>query len=440
MSYSVCLIDDAFPTSQISEIDDTKRLNSSNLKALLAKDDIWADENVKTLTGKLVGDAEAWSVSAFTNPNIYFNCRKDELYTPEIVIFDWEYPTKDKSTAEHLQTILETCFSIIYIFTGADKKHEVDSLIQKEPFNLYKERIRVMHKEDKNSVENMLKEVKKVYESSFSFKFGKELRSNALNSIEKILVELGKITIKEASNYFANKKDLIDFTAERFRNYLISAEFENTQEKVSTRNANNDEIIKQLWFYRLYFRKDEKDKYVRRGDIIQLGDTSDTLYIVISGDCDLQRFWHKNLGHLTLLPLYIMKKENTDLIDKKLCLTRKKNELKDKLCQASLTGRIDCLCEGPFILPFLKINNVFCAYFGLPTAITSINVTVADNKLKDEPLTYGHLSNYRYLLSLSEPFLTPLIQNILDKISGVGVPDFGLAKDIIKDSNNTLLQ
>ena len=76
--------------------------------------------------------------------------------------------------------------------------------------------------------------------------------------------------------------------------------------------------------------------------------------------------------------------------------------------------------------------------------MTSIDIPkpagLLDDKLKAEPLRYNHLEGYKYLFSISEPFLTPLVQKILNEISGLGVPDFRTAKEIIKGDSNNLLK
>jgi DNA (cytosine-5)-methyltransferase 1 len=49
---------------------------------------------------------------------------------------------------------------------------------------------------------------------------------------------------------------------------------------------------------------------VRRGDIVK---KDGKYYLVISADCDLRRFWHKNLGSINLLPLHHLHNSNAEL-------------------------------------------------------------------------------------------------------------------------------
>jgi hypothetical protein len=255
---------------------------------------------------------------------------------------------------------------------------------------------------------------------------------------------LGNVASKDAKIYFGDKKDLIDFISERFKNYMATTQFEHLSNKDLTAKKYDEAIIRQLWFYRLFYFKDQKDTLIRRGDIIQEGDNNKVLYMVISGDCDLKRFWHKNFGHLSVLPLHLMAEGNTELIEKRLCLTRAKSKLKNELCQSSLTGKMGNISEAAFILPFLKIDNVFRSFLGLPASLTSIYIPkptgLAEGKLKSEPLKYGHLDGYKYMFTISEPFLTPLIQKVLNDISGLGVPDFNTAEEIVKTDSNKILK
>jgi len=50
--------------------------------------------------------------------------------------------------------------------------------------------------------------------------------------------------------------------------------------------------------------------------------------------------------------------------------------------------------------------------------------------LKNERLKYSYWSEYRRIMTVSEPFISPLIEHILKSLSGYGVPDY--PKDIRK--------
>jgi len=117
MNLSICVIDDEIPASKEPSIYDYKRLNSSNLKLLLSNGAIWDKKELKDLIEELIKKTGEWDISAFTDPSLYLNCHAEELYSPEIIILDLDFPTTPKSTEEHIMDILMSSFSIVYIYT-----------------------------------------------------------------------------------------------------------------------------------------------------------------------------------------------------------------------------------------------------------------------------------------------------------------------------------
>ncbi|MBK7229840.1 MAG: hypothetical protein IPH97_13460 [Ignavibacteriales bacterium] len=113
----------------------------------------------------------------------------------------------------------------------------------------------------------------------------------------------------------------------------------------------------------------------------------------------------------------------------------------------SLSGKIDPFNEDHFILPFIEINNnadekgaeTYINLWGIPKDISHKYLKPQDgidqDTLKDQPLTYEHLRDYERIASLSEQFLTPLIQKILNSISGFGTPDYhSIIQKMIKEN------
>lgn len=452
MSYSVCVIDDSIPAAKMPEtIDDAERLNRSNLKLLLTDSSIWDDENIKSLMQQFAENLDTWNLSAFTNPDFFKTCCKNELYRPDVIILDYDFPSvSDKNWFRpYLLELLNNKFVIVSIYTGADAKQTVEQLLMEPDFNQYKERVFVLPKEGDNSAKTLLDKINTLYENSFSCKFGKELKHNAIDAIDKILIDLGKVTLNDVSNYFKitqdTTSDLIDFVAERFRNQLSVADFSELPTALPENTPTSVELCEKLWSHRLYFYSNSSDKKVRKGDII-VNNSGTRLFLVISATCDLSRCWHKNFGRVNVIPLHRLDKTNKGLIEKKLLLTRKKENVKDNLSQKSLTTSIEGFPEGPFILPFLKIQDKFNDFIGFPKEIMSLPVKKPANitdcaKLKDAPLDYDHWSLYKKLCSISEPFQTPLVELILSAIAGCGVPDYPeKIKEAIKERSRKIFE
>ena len=119
MSYSVSIIDNDIPASgaqaQAFGINDTSLLNGSNLHLLLQKE-TWADEVIKNLTETLLGQREddgvsaKWDVYGFTNPSFYINAIDNSFFRSDVVVFDWEYPGAQNTTATNPESNLKEIF------------------------------------------------------------------------------------------------------------------------------------------------------------------------------------------------------------------------------------------------------------------------------------------------------------------------------------------
>lgn len=452
--YSICIVDDKIPAA--GKMDDTVRLNSNNLKYLKDKVSDWADSQVREFVERLL-NIQGWTLSGFTDPNFLINCIDEELYRPDIVIFDWEYsstPVGSDGVEQSLMEILQQSFSIVFIFTGADKLDEINAILKKPNFDKFKNRLKVKDKTDKDSTRSLYDEIEKMRKQNFSFKFGVELRKKSLEAVDKILIELGKVELAQAVNYFKldgdTGKDIIDFIGERFKNHLTTTQFKELHEEVknlderdshleeSAEEGKDDgkpdlEIAKKLWSYRLYFYHSENDTLVRKGDIIEM---DNRMFIVVTADCHLTYFWHKNYGYLNLLPIHEIKKGD-EYIMKLATLTREEKKVKEKIVfneknkfVTSFSNEIKGLPDV-LILPFLKYGDKFKDFALFPKELTNTKIEIkeGDNQKSEKEkgkmgLKYDKNFEFTRIATISEPFLTPLIQHIFNSIAGYGTPDY----------------
>ena len=441
--HSVCIIDDGIPTEQeeLIEIDVAKQLDANTLRYLLREEIKWAaeEENLKSLIEKLIADESHWSVSAFKHPDFLMNSIKNDLVRPEIIVYDWEFHSEaldaKEKREEKLFNLLNESFAVVFIYSGADKAEEINSIIRSPRFESFMNRIKFIDKAcivgSMLSDEKLIAEVSNLRDSNFSFKFGSAIKQRSLEAVDKILVELGKATLNDVSSYLRltedTKKDLVDFIGERFRNRLgvmdLSELPDETEEPATTYDEN---LAMRLWAYRLYFYAGESDNIVRRGDIVRkTADNTDKLFLVISADCDLFRFWHKNLGIINLVTL--MKLDSN--LRERLSATIEPTKIKGEFSQTSLLSNVKCLTEGPFVLPFVEIEGEYLNYLVCPKEMCSVEVekparTPLREQLKKERLKYSDWSEYKRILTVSEPFLSPMIEHITKSLSGYGVPDY----------------
>jgi len=163
---------------------------------------------------------------------------------------------------------------------------------------------------------------------------------------------------------------------------------------------------------------------VRRGDIVEINGEK---VLIISSDCDLSRFWQKNMGYLMLTPLL-----RVDNVNLKKDLNTYNGDNISKFKISLLTN--PRFIESFTILPGLEIEDnggvkKYLDYIVAAKATRSIPIkkpdAVTDVKTA---LKYEHIEgigeSFKIRKRVADPFLTPLIQFILDNLTGFGVPDF----------------
>lgn len=445
MKHSICLIDDKIPLTddKVKPFikNPNRKINSSEIDFVLdtVPPEEWGEKELNTLLWELRKEQD-YKLSVFLNPEFFFNHNEyEEDYRPQIIILDWDFGLPD-STAKYLTDLLEFSFSLIFIYTGKDNKHSIEALINTTEFNKYKSRVFVFHKDENGSVEELKKQIDESEKNNFSFSFGQKLRESTLLATDKILIDLGKITVNQLGHYLkimeGRTRDFIDFLTERFRATISSGEYTGLENLQLEEGNSDDDVARAIWRYRLYNKPPESDNRVLRGDIITL---NGTYCLVISADCDLSRFWHKSYGFMNVIPLHPLKKSN-DQLKNRFLLTRKKANVNFK--HSSLTTTPNGLATGSFILPFMEINGENFSFYGFPKEIKSISIVTPEDldttdKKSSAHLKYLHLPNgAKRVANLSEPFLTPLIEHIFSSLAGYGVPDYpeSISKLIIENS------
>jgi hypothetical protein len=106
----------------------------------------------------------------------------------------------------------------------------------------------------------------------------------------------------------------------------------------------------------------------------------------------------------------------------------------------SLIGKVGELSEGPFVLPFVPIGDRLKHFIAIPKELISTKITTpsdwgtfTDRQKKEHPMKYAYWSGAERICTVSEPFLTPVIQHVLNTLGGIGVPDYpDQMKDILK--------
>jgi hypothetical protein len=448
MRYSVCIIDNDLPASgqeaQALGINDSGLLNASNLQLLIQREK-WTDQVIRNLTATLLeareqdGVTPKWDVYGFTHPSFYINAIDNGFFRSDLVIFDWDYPGGQNATVTNsesiLKQILDRTFCLIFIFSSADKKDEIEAILAKPEFQEYKERLQYLDKavDNVDQTNALLQKADEMYANNFSFQFASVLRRRSVQCADQILSDMGRASLNDVKNLLVvgegGKKDFIDFLAERFRTSIAGPNIYDLVKQIPTSAAApaiDPALASKVWSYRLYFQQETGDELVRRGDIVAVGDE---VLLVLSADCDLLRFWHKNLGIINAVALHALDQSNATLKDMlALCV---KPELA-KSSFGSLLGKMGNLPEGPFVLPFVPADTGGLKNFlAIPKDLVSRRIPtpagwsgLGKDARKDHPMRYEYWTGARRLCTVSEPFLTPVIQHVFNTIGGAGVPDY----------------
>lgn len=447
--YSLCLMDDNIPAME-GGLDDTEMIGPGQLLKLTENKDYWNEEPLRLLVENLLQKKDVWDVFAFTNPIFYLDRFEEELFRPDIMLFDWEYQADsgDMSTEECLIKILNDSFVIVLIFTGVDNSGQVTEIIESDEFKPFVNRVEIVHKDEDKAVDILMKKIEGLKQNNFAFKFGNDLKASSIRAVNKILIELGKVDIQSIKYFGIDEEgstDLVDFIAARYKNYMSSFKFDPPQRKNggSSGKDNNPDLIKRLWSHRLYFLNE--GDYVCRGDIV-INSNNSKAYIVISAACDLVKFWNKNWGHINLIPLHKIDSSLTEHLADFKFFRKTPGECKKDLSGTSLTSISSNYPDGTFIMPFVPVNGEFINYIGSAKEITSIKIDIpstihSKDEICAESLKYSHWPDFHRICMLSEPFITPLIEKALSTIGRLGVPDFGdEVKELIKAINKVSLQ
>lgn len=417
MKHSVCFIDDKIPVNQY--FNDTDIVSGMVVDFLLKSPDTkWNDSVVKKMCEKLRSESDKWAFSAFTSPAFYENYIKDNVYSPEIVIYDWDYNfgAGSDSSEEYLLNILEKSPTMIFIYSEDDNIEEIKQIVQKEKFMVYGDRLSIVNKGEKGSVEKIFLQIERKESDNFSFKYGHELIYKSNYAINKILSEISQLSIEDFlasivdekdGKYTSTNEDFVDVIIPRYKRALNNV----TWPDMSIKKHKNPSIsdIRRVWSYRLY-DDNSLSENVAMGDIVKKNNGG--YFLVISSDCHMARFWQKNGGYVSLVPLHRI---NSMLgkNQRQLMVNNKPNFSSVNSSQIPMT-----------ILPAVPVSSSELRDFiVLPKSMCSVKVA-EPNTGKKTPLTYKLFSGYSKVVSVVDPYKSPLIHFVMDSITGYGCPDF----------------
>lgn len=422
--YSICIVDDAIPIANANgDFDDTRIINSNVFKYLLEplNKNVWEEPQLYELISNLYEDKDNYEITGFTNHTFLFNYIEDNLFSPDIVIFDWNVG-ESKPSEKNLLKLLKIKYCLVAIYTGADSRGEIKSIIDKEDFDKYRERLFIQIKGDEESVDKLKAEIKNKL-NLFSFKLNKILKQNILQSTDNILINIGKLSFNQFVSLFGennngqkelSEADFIDIFLEQLKYELTLNGMGDVELKADNENIDDIEKVRELWHYRMYHKTN--DQIIRKGDVLKKGKE---YFLVLSSDCHLNEFWNKNLGYLMFVKLHKVDESNGDF-KKRLNYRPGGNLTGYKLSSLVNPSSIKFLT----ILPSLVHDKKYFDYALNPKELSSISIDAPDDGNSKQKLLVEHLDECEKYLSVSEPFMSTLFLFISQNFSGFGLPDF----------------
>jgi hypothetical protein len=195
------------PVQQFSdkiEVSDTSIICENILSNYIkfADESVWPDTNLYALIKSLITQTDLdLNISAFLNHSFYLNFIEEDLFSPDIIIFDWDVGKQDKEPGEYLKTILERTYCLIAIYSGCDKLDEINAILQSEEFNSYRSRVFTIGKAEENSSQIVIDKIK-LHLQDFPFDYGKKFRHSVNAAINTTFVKIGNLSFKQFAKLF----------------------------------------------------------------------------------------------------------------------------------------------------------------------------------------------------------------------------------------------
>jgi len=429
--YNLCIIDDNIPVRQYLkkiEVTETsiidKNIFLNYIK--LANEEKWEDTNLFNLIKDLNEHTDFdMNICGFTSHSFYMRYINENLFSPDVIIFDWDIGISDKSSDESLKEILEKTYCLIAIYSGCDKINEIKTIIQEEPFKPFNYRLFIVDKSEQNSALVVINKINE-HLNEFFYEYGRDFKHELNSAINKTFCRIGKLSFnqfiklfgyhdKDDNKYKIPSLDFIEIMFDQIKAHLMSSC--SIRQLIAEDDSLLDVLLieKQLWHYRMFH--EPQDNIVRKGDIVKCKD-EDRYYLIISSDCHLNDFWKKNLGFIVAIPIY---KSNDPAIQNILKNYRKRSNLKE-FGLSSLVNPSQG--AGITILPHMDNKD---DYIVLLKAVKTFEINNShDEKKAKYQLKYDEISDFddKHRFRLNEPFLSALIELFLRSIADIGVPDY----------------
>jgi hypothetical protein len=445
------------------------------------KDD-WNDVELKHLCEELV--TCGCSLLAFRHPDHALRYLERTGESPDVIVFDLEYTSfalSEESVESLLDAILSRCFSVVQVYTAADASLAKTKL-QKPFLKTPSGRLREPKSKGDCNATDLAQALESILTHSFSTQTATLIRRSARDAIESVLVKIDSlpsdvlvtellakerglptdqfvdllsIKISEAletepriasviedyltKNNVASSevshatRGIVDLITAQVREHVrdnglfnrIQSLVEQTSANTSYSSSDIAKVVRDFYAFRLYSHP--KDDLVRTGDIAAQFDNAEVggYIVILTPQCDLEKFWKKTRGTLTLIKLHPWKS------DEGIKKAKQYGNKDMRQIGNSITAR------EPMILPSIPVSTIESSDYAL--FVHEIEHAVLRNQeLEDvgknnqqvqKPLTYSHIETSNNLklvrvCRISEPFLSGILNGMKASLFQLGIPDY----------------
>lgn len=440
----------------------------------------WNDDRVRSLCEELT--QKAGNVTAFISPSYVAEHLDKGAKRPDVIVYDLRHRTlAPEKVQKALKEILERCISVVQVYTQESEDEankEIQDLIARFPNRLVNPKNKSLSAADLtkileghlqsslsaglastlrrlalSSVENVLLQI-----DDLPITVAITLLAGEEEPEEADLIELISVKVSESINASPDLADAVnkyaiakgvpqskvfDFAQEI--SFILASHLKEhirnngglinevrsvwrktitvKGKKVGQTDSRIIEIIRDFTAFRLYTRP--ADGMVRTGDVIVVKATQEKdqnppdLYLVLTPPCDLERFWKKTRGSLTLVKMHPLDERGS----KKLRLHGNSDFGIKNETISSIISR-----GTPIILPSIlgadgenkRYEYALFAHDIYFKEIEKIGMTSDTAQLTYKDLGAG----FELRCHISEPFLSGILSEIRNIIFRPGVPDF----------------
>jgi hypothetical protein len=450
---SICILDDQIPVSKFTDIvaDDTSLIDKNLFNHYLKSEEKWDDVDLMKFSKAVSEKDQKYLISGFRSHDFFFNYLEENIFSPDIVIFDWDLDDSGKDSEKNLLFLLQNTFALVGIFTSADKNDEITNVLQKGEFKEYEHNLFLIRKDENNAFQTLVDKIEEKIKH-FSFQKGKDIKQKTLNAVDSVLGKISTLSYEQFVSLFGKKilvngtekavisfLEYIEIISEKATSQLIGSGLFSGDIEVNYAKTINKNLIRKAWRLRLF--QEPKDNIVRKGDIIRLKHDEESKYLVISSDCHLSEFWKKNHGYLSLIPIL---KISSTKFEEKLKSFDSENTKKFRITSVTNVQFLSNITVIPGVFSERDQDGIEIFEDGIlyPKNVVNKEIGLEEGKNPKEPLIYDNINiigNDR--IRIVEPFLNPIIQFSLKNITDIGVPDFPVElNDIIKEEIRNIVK